>query len=165
MSFGGAFLLDLNYGWLLRRVPGLLSIVLAGGSPTLRSENPGLVKIVAGFVFPTGLVMIVLQGQELVTANMMVRHGSATCLRRDVDALVVRYSRCPRLRAGSHCGLSRSTGSWYSSEILLAVCSSGLYWSSVRQNPKTGCIHLTVHLDSHVVSSEPYLSYIRDFAV
>jgi len=51
---------------------GLLSIVVAGGSPSLTTSNPGLVKILAGFVFPVGLVMIVLQGQELLTSNMMI---------------------------------------------------------------------------------------------
>ncbi|THG93026.1 hypothetical protein EW145_g8499, partial [Phellinidium pouzarii] len=43
-----------------------------GGSPSLNASNPGLVKILGGFVFPVGLVMIVLTGQELLTSNMMV---------------------------------------------------------------------------------------------
>jgi len=51
---------------------GLLSEVISGGSPSLTTSNPGLVKILGGFVFPVGLVMIVLQGQELLTSNMMV---------------------------------------------------------------------------------------------
>ncbi|KAJ7084489.1 putative formate/nitrite transporter [Mycena belliarum] len=51
---------------------GLLSEVISGGSPGLTSSNPGIVKILGGFVFPVGLVMIVLQGQELLTSNMMV---------------------------------------------------------------------------------------------
>ena len=38
---------------------GLLSEVIAGGSPALTASNPGLVKILAGFVFPVGLVMCV----------------------------------------------------------------------------------------------------------
>jgi len=51
---------------------GLLSEIVGGGSPGLTASNPGLVKLLAGFVFPVGLVMIVLQGQELLTSNMMV---------------------------------------------------------------------------------------------
>jgi len=51
---------------------GLLSAVLQGGATDLTTSNPGLVKILGGFVFPVGLVMIVLQGQELLTSNMMV---------------------------------------------------------------------------------------------
>ncbi|KAF7315584.1 Formate/nitrite transporter [Mycena indigotica] len=51
---------------------GLLSEVISGGSPALTLANPGLVKILGGFVFPAGLVMIVLQGHELLTSNMMV---------------------------------------------------------------------------------------------
>ncbi|KAF8265359.1 putative formate/nitrite transporter [Lactarius quietus] len=51
---------------------GLLSEVLQGGAAGLTATNPGIVKILGGFVFPVGLVMIVLQGQELLTSNMMV---------------------------------------------------------------------------------------------
>ncbi|KAL1695446.1 Formate/nitrite transporter [Schizophyllum commune] len=51
---------------------GLLSEIVGGGSPRLTESNPGLVKALSGFVFPVGLVMIVLQGHELVTSNMMV---------------------------------------------------------------------------------------------
>ncbi|KAJ6499208.1 Formate/nitrite transporter [Mycena sanguinolenta] len=51
---------------------GLLSEVISGGSPGLTASNPGIVKILGGFVFPVGLVMIVLQGHELLTSNMMV---------------------------------------------------------------------------------------------
>ncbi|KAJ7497387.1 Formate/nitrite transporter [Mycena latifolia] len=51
---------------------GLLSEVISGGAPGLTTSNPGIVKILGGFVFPVGLVMIVLQGLELLTSNMMV---------------------------------------------------------------------------------------------
>jgi formate/nitrite transporter len=51
---------------------GLLSEVLQGGAAGLTATNPGIVKVLGGFVFPVGLVMIVLQGQELLTSNMMV---------------------------------------------------------------------------------------------
>jgi len=51
---------------------GLLSEVISGGSPGLTTSNPGIVKILGGFVFPVGLVMIVLQGHELLTSNMMI---------------------------------------------------------------------------------------------
>ena len=68
---------------------GLLSEVVGGGSTNLNTLNPGLVKFLSGAVFPVGLIMyvcpvpvvssgtkwlsrIVLQGQELLTSNMMV---------------------------------------------------------------------------------------------
>lgn len=50
---------------------GLFSQVLSAGSPGLNASNPGIVKILAGFVFPVGLVMIVLLGADLLTSNMM----------------------------------------------------------------------------------------------
>lgn len=60
---------------------GLLSEVLQGGATGLTASNPGIVKVLGGFVFPVGLVMIILQGQELLTSNMMsfpmaVIHGA-----------------------------------------------------------------------------------------
>lgn len=67
---------------------GLLSEILQGGAAGLTASNPGIVKVLGGFVFPVGLVMyaqlklssdgslthssrIVLQGQELLTSNML----------------------------------------------------------------------------------------------
>jgi formate/nitrite transporter FocA (FNT family) len=38
---------------------GLLSEIMAGGSAGIGASNPGLVKILSGFVFPVGLVMFV----------------------------------------------------------------------------------------------------------
>lgn len=46
-------------------------MVFSGGSPGIAAANPGLLHLVGGFVFPVGLAMIVLQGQELLTSNMM----------------------------------------------------------------------------------------------
>jgi len=51
---------------------GLLSEIIQAGSAGINAQNPGLVKILGGLVFPVGLVMIVLQGQELLTSNMMI---------------------------------------------------------------------------------------------
>jgi len=51
---------------------GLLDLVISGGSPSLSSANPGIVKVLGGFVFPVGLVMIVLQGFDLLTSNLMI---------------------------------------------------------------------------------------------
>ena len=36
---------------------GLLSEVIQGGAPGLNTSNPGIVKVLGGFVFPVGLVM------------------------------------------------------------------------------------------------------------
>lgn len=52
---------------------GLLLMIIEGGSPQLNTDNPGIVKILGGAVFPVGLMMIVLTGQELLTSNMMVQ--------------------------------------------------------------------------------------------
>lgn len=70
-----------------------MHVIISGGSAGITASNPGLVKILGGLVFPVGLVMyvslvprfefqlssrcdrrcrIVLQGQELLTSNMMV---------------------------------------------------------------------------------------------
>lgn len=39
---------------------GLLSEIVGGGSAGLNASNPGLVKLLSGFVFPVGLVMYAL---------------------------------------------------------------------------------------------------------
>ncbi|KAH7098413.1 Formate/nitrite transporter [Auriculariales sp. MPI-PUGE-AT-0066] len=66
--------MQVNAGVLLSS-GGMLSMVLSAGSPGIAQSNPGLVsgnsQVMSGFVFPVGLVMIVLQGQELLTSNMM----------------------------------------------------------------------------------------------
>ncbi|CAA7259120.1 unnamed protein product [Cyclocybe aegerita] len=93
---------------------GLLSEVLAGGATGLTSSNPGIVKILSGFVFPVGLVMIVLQGQELLTSNMMV--------------------------------------------FPMAVLKGAIPWWSLPIN------WIIVHYTG-IVSTEPYESYIKSFAV
>ncbi|KAG9316376.1 putative formate/nitrite transporter [Chiua virens] len=51
---------------------GLFYLIMAGGSAGIGASNPGLVKVMAGFVFPVGLVMIVLQGFDLLTSNLMI---------------------------------------------------------------------------------------------
>jgi len=49
----------------------LLSLVFTGGATALNQSNPGIVKVLGGFIFPVGLVMIMIQGLELLTSNMM----------------------------------------------------------------------------------------------
>ncbi|KAF9465008.1 Formate/nitrite transporter [Collybia nuda] len=51
---------------------GLLAEVFGGGATGLTQSNPGIAKVLTGFVFPAGLVMLVLQGHELLTSNMMI---------------------------------------------------------------------------------------------
>ncbi|KIJ67929.1 hypothetical protein HYDPIDRAFT_83758 [Hydnomerulius pinastri MD-312] len=51
---------------------GLFDIIISGGSPALSASNPGIVKVLGGFVFPVGLVMIVLQNLDLLTSNLMI---------------------------------------------------------------------------------------------
>lgn len=48
---------------------GLLSIVVAGGIPGIGAGNPGLVKFVAGALFPVGLIMVSVAGADLFTSD------------------------------------------------------------------------------------------------
>lgn len=45
---------------------------IQGGSGTLRTDYPSLITLLAAFFFPVGLIMLVLTGQDLCTANFMV---------------------------------------------------------------------------------------------
>ncbi|KAL0566336.1 hypothetical protein V5O48_015680 [Marasmius crinis-equi] len=51
---------------------GLIFEIMSGGATTLTKTDPGIIKVLAAFTFPVGLVMIFLGGQELLTSNMMV---------------------------------------------------------------------------------------------
>ncbi len=48
---------------------GLLTVVVAGGMPEVMTTNPGLVKLVAGMLFPVGLIMVSVAGADLFTSD------------------------------------------------------------------------------------------------
>lgn len=48
---------------------GLLTVMVAGGMPGIGASNPGLVKFVAGALFPVGLIMVTVTGADLFTSD------------------------------------------------------------------------------------------------
>jgi len=48
---------------------GLLSIIVAGGMPGIGTSNPGLIKFIAGSLFPIGLIMVSVTGADLFTSD------------------------------------------------------------------------------------------------
>ncbi len=48
---------------------GLLTVIVAGGMPGVQALNPGLVKFVAGALFPVGLIMVSVAGADLFTSD------------------------------------------------------------------------------------------------
>ena len=48
---------------------GLLSLIVAGGMPEVYASNPGLVKFMAGAMFPVGLIMVTVAGADLFTSD------------------------------------------------------------------------------------------------
>lgn len=48
---------------------GLLTVIVAGGMPQVMLTNPGLVKFVAGALFPIGLIMVSVAGADLFTSD------------------------------------------------------------------------------------------------
>ncbi|MCD7971923.1 MAG: formate/nitrite transporter family protein [Candidatus Azobacteroides sp.] len=48
---------------------GLLTVLVAGGMPAIAAGNPGLVKFVAGALFPVGLIMVSVAGADLFTSD------------------------------------------------------------------------------------------------
>ena len=57
--FGGAFI----------ALGGLLALVVGGSMPGIAAENPGIVKLIFGALFPLGLILVVIVGAELFTGN------------------------------------------------------------------------------------------------
>ena len=56
-------------GGMFISLGGLLALIVAGGSPELMANNPGLGKFVFGAVFPLGFIAVVLTGVDLFTSN------------------------------------------------------------------------------------------------
>lgn len=48
---------------------GLLSVIVAGGMPGIGMNNPGLIKFIAGALFPIGLIMVSITGADLFTSD------------------------------------------------------------------------------------------------
>lgn len=48
---------------------GLLSVMVAGGMPGAGAENPGLIKFIAGALFPVGLIIVSITGADLFTSD------------------------------------------------------------------------------------------------
>jgi formate transporter len=48
---------------------GLLTVMVAGGMPGVMESNPGLVKFMAGALFPVGLIMVSVAGADLFTSD------------------------------------------------------------------------------------------------
>jgi formate/nitrite transporter len=56
-------------GGIFIAIGGLLSILVAGGMPGVAAHNPGIVKFMAGAMFPLGLVLVVVAGAGLFTSD------------------------------------------------------------------------------------------------
>lgn len=48
---------------------GLLSVMVAGGMPGVGADNPGLIKFIAGALFPVGLIIVSVTGADLFTSD------------------------------------------------------------------------------------------------
>ena len=56
-------------GGIFIAIGGLLTVMVAGGMPSVAIANPGIVKFVAGALFPVGLIMVSVTGADLFTSN------------------------------------------------------------------------------------------------
>lgn len=63
------FMLLAVLGGIFIALGGLLTVLVAGGMPGTGVENPGLVKFVAGALFPVGLIMVSVAGADLFTSD------------------------------------------------------------------------------------------------
>lgn len=56
-------------GGIFIALGGLLTVVVAGGMPETAVQNIGLVKFMAGALFPVGLIMVSVAGADLFTSD------------------------------------------------------------------------------------------------
>lgn len=68
--------LSLTNFWIIAILGGafiafgaLLSVMVAGGMPGIAAGNPGLVRFIAGAIFPVGLIMVSITGADLFTSD------------------------------------------------------------------------------------------------
>jgi len=67
----------------------LLAIIVGGGVPQIKANNPGLQKFIFGSVFPVGLILVVIAGAELFT-------GNAGCCIPAVLSRKIKWTACVR---------------------------------------------------------------------
>ncbi len=53
------------YGAILLSAGGLLALILSTGCPGIKESNPGMARLLQGFTFPIGLIMVYFVGAEL----------------------------------------------------------------------------------------------------
>ncbi len=63
------FMLLAILGGVFIALGGLLTVMVAGGMPAVGLLNPGLVKFMAGALFPVGLIMVSVAGADLFTSD------------------------------------------------------------------------------------------------
>lgn len=68
----GELIVKAFLGGVFISLGGLVNLIVLAGSPGLRSSNPGLATLIAGFTFPLGFVLLTLTNMELCTSNMFV---------------------------------------------------------------------------------------------
>ncbi|CCM00843.1 uncharacterized protein FIBRA_02885 [Fibroporia radiculosa] len=126
---------------------GLLDEIISGGSAGITANNPGLVKVLGGAVFPVGLIMIILQGFELLTSNMMI--FPMACLKGAVPWWGLPWN-------------------WF---LGMSAVISTRYpltnWTLVTFGNLCGSLFFAAVLTKYsgIISTEPYISYAQDFAL
>lgn len=63
------FILIAILGGAFIALGGLLSVMVAGGMTGVGEANPGIVKFIAGALFPVGLIMVSITGADLFTSD------------------------------------------------------------------------------------------------
>lgn len=67
-SFGKLSILSILAGAYIA-FGGTLSLIVGYGFPEATADNPSLQRILSGFMFPIGLILVVILGAELFTGN------------------------------------------------------------------------------------------------
>ncbi|OSX66662.1 hypothetical protein POSPLADRAFT_1064824 [Postia placenta MAD-698-R-SB12] len=131
---------------------GLLSEIIGGGSAGINANNPGLVKVLAGAVFPVGLIIP-------VTATIAVTASPAKAMRTS---------------SALHFGFGQEL---LTSNLMIfpMACIKGVVpwwglpwnWLIVTFGNLCGSLFFAAVLTKYsgVISTEPYISYAQDFAL
>ncbi|KAF9814020.1 hypothetical protein IEO21_05323 [Rhodonia placenta] len=140
---------------------GLLSEIIGGGSAGINANNPGLVKVLAGAVFPVGLIIP-------VTATIAVTAPPAKAMR---TSSALHFGFGQELLTSNlmifPMAVIKGVVPWWGLPWNWLIDADGARHGTVTFGNLCGSLFFAAVLTKYsgVISTEPYISYAQDFAL
>ncbi|MDE6342772.1 MAG: formate/nitrite transporter family protein, partial [Muribaculaceae bacterium] len=121
-------------------IGGILSLIIGFGFPAITAANPALCKLLAGTMFPIGLILVVVLGAELFTGNNAMLIPAYMQRHYGLGAVIANWSI---VYVGNFIGAVgftylfvylvglTSTNPWHSAIIGIGVAKTSMPWGVV----------------------------------